>query len=51
MTVHCKGVNKKLKKYAHVNKKAIDQYTNFTKQREDLLAREQELQTSREVCG
>jgi len=36
-------VNKKLKKYSHVNKKAYDQYINFSEQRESLLVRKQEL--------
>jgi structural maintenance of chromosome 3 (chondroitin sulfate proteoglycan 6) len=36
-------VNKKLKKYSHVNKKAFDQYVNFNEQRESLLKRKEEL--------
>lgn len=36
-------VNKKLKKYSHVNKKAFDQYVNFNDQRENLLQRKEEL--------
>lgn len=36
-------VNKKLKKYSHVNKKAFDQYVNFNDQRESLLNRKEEL--------
>jgi len=36
-------INKKLKKYSHVNKKAYDQFVNFSEQREDLLKRKQEL--------
>lgn len=36
-------VNKKLKKYSHVNKKAYDQYVNFSEQRESLLKRVDEL--------
>jgi structural maintenance of chromosome 3 (chondroitin sulfate proteoglycan 6) len=36
-------VNKKLKKYSHVNKKAFDQYVNFNDQRESLLKRKDEL--------
>jgi structural maintenance of chromosome 3 (chondroitin sulfate proteoglycan 6) len=36
-------VNKKLKKYSHVNKKAYDQYVNFSEQREQLLKRKEEL--------
>uniref|UniRef100_A0A7S4I268 Structural maintenance of chromosomes protein n=1 Tax=Odontella aurita TaxID=265563 RepID=A0A7S4I268_9STRA len=37
------GINKKLKKYSHVNKKAYDQYVNFSEQRESLLKRKEEL--------
>lgn len=37
------GVNKKLKKYSHVNKKAYDQYVNFSEQRDTLLKRKDEL--------
>ena len=36
-------VNKQLKKYSHVNKKAYDQYVNFSEQREALLKRKEEL--------
>jgi structural maintenance of chromosome 3 (chondroitin sulfate proteoglycan 6) len=36
-------VNKKLKKYSHVNKKAYDQYVNFSEQREALMRRKEEL--------
>jgi len=36
-------VNKKLKKYSHVNKKAYDQFVNFSEQREALLKRKEEL--------
>jgi structural maintenance of chromosome 3 (chondroitin sulfate proteoglycan 6) len=36
-------INKKLKKFAHVNKKAYDQYVNFNEQRESLLKRKEEL--------
>lgn len=36
-------VNKKLKKYSHVNKKAFDQYVNFSEQRDSLLKRKEEL--------
>ena len=35
--------NKSLKKYSHVNKKAYDQYVNFSEQREGLLTRKEEL--------
>jgi chromosome segregation ATPase len=41
-------VNDGLKKFAHVNKKAFEQYNNFTKQRDDLLKRREELDTSSE---
>jgi structural maintenance of chromosome 3 (chondroitin sulfate proteoglycan 6) len=37
------GVNKKLKKYSHINNKAFDQYINFSEQRESLLVRKAEL--------
>ncbi|KAJ2918709.1 hypothetical protein MD484_g1714, partial [Candolleomyces efflorescens] len=40
--------NESLKKFAHVNKKAFEQYTNFTKQRDTLLKRREELDTSAE---
>jgi structural maintenance of chromosome 3 (chondroitin sulfate proteoglycan 6) len=39
-------VNEGLKKFAHVNKKAFEQYTNFTKQRDQLLERREELDMS-----
>lgn len=35
-----------LKKYSHVNKKAVEQWSNFTKQRDDLLRRRTELEQS-----
>jgi structural maintenance of chromosome 3 (chondroitin sulfate proteoglycan 6) len=41
-------INKKLKKYSHVNKKAYDQYVNFSEQRESLLKRKEELDTGAE---
>lgn len=31
--------HEKLKKYSHVNKKALDQYVSFSEQREELLKR------------
>eukprot|EP00245_Coleochaete_scutata_P015772 TRINITY_DN7167_c0_g2_i1.p1 TRINITY_DN7167_c0_g2~~TRINITY_DN7167_c0_g2_i1.p1 ORF type:complete len:1070 (+),score=312.54 TRINITY_DN7167_c0_g2_i1:279-3212(+) len=34
--------NNQLKKYSHVNKKALDQYMNFTEQREELQKRQAE---------
>ncbi|KAL7423161.1 Structural maintenance of chromosomes protein 3 [Cryptotrichosporon argae] len=39
-------INDGLKKFAHVNKKAFEQYYNFTKQRDDLLVRRGELEES-----
>ncbi|KAK4055631.1 Structural maintenance of chromosomes protein 3 [Microbotryomycetes sp. JL201] len=39
-------VHEELKKFAHVNKKAFEQYTSFTKQRDELIARQQELDES-----
>ncbi|KAI9183999.1 Structural maintenance of chromosomes protein 3 [Blastocladiella emersonii ATCC 22665] len=41
-----RSVNDRLKKYAHVNKKAFDQYNNFTKQQDVLVARKRELDES-----
>ncbi|KAI9837733.1 MAG: hypothetical protein M1819_006667 [Sarea resinae] len=39
-------VNESLKKYSHVNKKAFEQYNNFTKQRDTLTKRREELDSS-----
>jgi structural maintenance of chromosome 3 (chondroitin sulfate proteoglycan 6) len=39
-------VNEGLKKFAHVNKKAFEQYNNFTKQRDQLLKRRDDLEKS-----
>ena len=41
-----KKVNDALKKYSHVNKKAFQQYEQFTNQREALMKRRQELDSS-----
>ena len=41
-------INKELRKYSHVNKKALDQYVNFSEQREELLERKKELDEGRE---
>ncbi|KAL2820881.1 RecF/RecN/SMC [Aspergillus cavernicola] len=38
--------NEALKKYSHVNKKAFEQYNSFTKQREILTSRREELDAS-----
>ncbi|KAG6840817.1 hypothetical protein C0991_004108 [Blastosporella zonata] len=40
------AVNEGLKKFAHVNKKAFEQYNNFTKQRDQLLNRREDLDKS-----
>lgn len=40
-------VNESLKKYGHVNKKAFEQYQNFTNQRETLTKRREELDSSK----
>jgi structural maintenance of chromosome 3 (chondroitin sulfate proteoglycan 6) len=37
--------NEQLKKYAHVNKKALDQFVNFSEQRETLIKRRQEVES------
>ena len=39
-------VNDALKKYGHVNKKALEQYQNFTNQRDTLTKRREELDSS-----
>eukprot|EP00986_Skeletonema_menzelii_P019403 scaffold27909_cov228-Skeletonema_menzelii.AAC.2 len=36
-------INKRLKKYSHVNKKAYDQFVNFSEQRDSLIKRKEEL--------
>ncbi|KAI8456728.1 RecF/RecN/SMC [Phakopsora pachyrhizi] len=41
-------VNETLKKYAHVNKKAIEQYQSFTEQRDKLMERREEMEKSAE---
>ncbi|KAF5351584.1 hypothetical protein D9758_007209 [Tetrapyrgos nigripes] len=40
------SVNEGLKKFAHVNKKAFEQYNNFTKQRDQLIQRREDLEKS-----
>ncbi|KAH7098435.1 RecF/RecN/SMC protein [Auriculariales sp. MPI-PUGE-AT-0066] len=40
------AINESLKKFAHVNKKAFEQYGNFTKQRDALLKRREDLDES-----
>ena len=41
--------NEKLQKYAHVNKKALDQYVNFTEQRDQLQLRLEELDAGKDA--
>jgi len=36
-------INKKLRKYSHVNKKAFDQFVNFSEQRTQLIQRREEI--------
>jgi len=43
--------NKELKKYSHVNKKALDQYVSFNEQKEKLLARKEEIDRGREAIS
>jgi structural maintenance of chromosome 3 (chondroitin sulfate proteoglycan 6) len=40
--------NTELKKYGHVNKKALDQFVSFSEQKETLLARKEELDRAHE---
>jgi structural maintenance of chromosome 3 (chondroitin sulfate proteoglycan 6) len=42
--------NEGLKQFGHVNKKAFEQYNNFTKQRDNLNQRKAELDSSAQVC-
>jgi structural maintenance of chromosome 3 (chondroitin sulfate proteoglycan 6) len=46
ITGKLKKVNDALKKYKHVNKKAFEQYNNFTTQRDSLTKRRKELDDS-----
>lgn len=41
-------INNDLKKYSHINKKAMEQYNTFTKEKEDLVSRKEELERSKE---
>lgn len=41
--------NEQLQQFSHVNKKALDQYVNFTEQREELQKRQAELDAGDEV--
>ncbi|EPQ62094.1 Bgt-4383 [Blumeria graminis f. sp. tritici] len=46
ITKRLKKVHEALKKYQHVNKKAFEQYNNFTTQRDGLIKRRKELDDS-----
>lgn len=46
ITSKLKKVNEALKKYKHVNKKAFEQYNNFTNQQDQLMKRRKELDAS-----
>ncbi|KAI9220536.1 RecF/RecN/SMC [Blastocladiella britannica] len=46
VVLRLKTVHEQLKKYAHVNKKALEQYANFAKQQETLVVRKKELDDS-----
>ena len=41
--------NMELKRYSHVNKKALDQFVNFSDQKEKLIKRKEELDRAHEV--
>ena len=43
------GCSEQLQQFSHVNKKALDQYVNFTEQREELQKRKTELDAGDEV--
>merc|ERR1712200_47740 len=43
--------NQELKKYSHVNKKALDQYVSFSEQKEKLMKRKEELDRGhKKIC-
>ena len=41
--------NTELKRYSHVNKKALDQFVNFSDQKEKLIKRKEELDSAHKV--
>ena len=41
--------NSELKKYSHVNKKAMDQYVSFSDEKEKFIKRKEELDKAHEV--
>lgn len=44
-----KEANEELKKYSHVNKKALDQFVNFSDQKEKLIKRKEEISKGHEA--
>lgn len=40
------AANEHLKKFSHVNKKALDQYVSFSNEREAILERKEEIDTA-----
>jgi len=44
-----KDANEELKKYSHVNKKALDQFVNFSQQKETLIKRKEEITKGHEA--
>ena len=41
--------NRELKKYSHVNKKALDQFVNFSDQKDKLIKRKEEIDRAHTV--
>ena len=48
MAHQLKKVNEDLVKYSHINRKALEQYNQFTKQQEDLRSRREDLDVSKQ---
>lgn len=42
------SINSDLRKYSHINKKAMEQFSTFTREQEDLVSRKEELEQSKE---
>ena len=47
LLVFLNDTNRELKRYAHINRKAMEQYATFTKEKEELEARKEELERSK----
>ncbi|KAG2382505.1 hypothetical protein C9374_005085 [Naegleria lovaniensis] len=45
------STNEKLKKFGHVNKKALDQYEQFSNQKEDFLTKKEELEKGEDAIN